>query len=101
MRSAIWFRFIKPVVGLDRLVRWDRWTILTILTFERVNISDFDIRILVEQNNLFNQYFYMMWAIVEFAEDARHETCSRSILLQMSHNTADSVISASPKGFKF
>jgi len=46
--------------------------------------------------------------MVEFADlkvphkrgDARHETCSRSMLLQMSHNTADSANSASPKGFK-
>jgi len=28
------------------------------------------------------------------------ETCSRSMLLQMSHNEADSVKSAIPKGFK-
>ena len=27
--------------------------------------------------------------IVEFVGDARHETCSRSLLLQMSHNAAD------------
>jgi hypothetical protein len=40
-------------------------------------------------------------AIVELAEDARHETCSRSLLLQMSHNETDLVNSASPKGFKW
>ena len=40
-------------------------------------------------------------AIVALAEDARHETCSRSLLLQVSHNEADSVNSASPKGFKW
>jgi len=38
--------------------------------------------------------------IVEFTENARHETNSRGLLLQMSHNAADSVKSASPKGFK-
>ena len=37
-------------------------------------------------------YKNLSWAIVEFTEDARHETYSRSILLQMSHNAADSVI---------
>ena len=76
------------------------WIILQ-LEIRIFHISDFDIRILVEQNILFNQYFCMMWAIVEFAEDERHETCSRSMLLQMSHNTSDSVKSACPKGLKF
>jgi len=42
----------------------------------------------------------LSWAIVEFAGGARHETCNRSMLLQMFHNAADSVNSASPKGFK-
>ena len=45
------------------------------------------------------KHFHLNWAIVEFAEDARHETCSRSMLLQISHNAADSVKSAIPKGF--
>ena len=39
-------------------------------------------------------------AIVDFAEYARHETCSRSMLLQMFHNVVDATKAMIPKGFK-
>jgi len=58
--------------------------------------SDFYILNVLHKFLIFN----LSWAIVEFAEDARRRERSCSVLPQAPCNTADSVKSASPKGFK-